>query len=193
MNKWATLALIIAGFLIPSIALATPIQFTGNGHYYDFIAASPTAAGLTWDQARAAATGLTYNGVSGHLATLTSSAEDQFIRDNFTSETTKFVGPWFGASWDGSAGGTTGGWSWVTGEAFSYTGWNTGEPNHLYGENAIHFSGGGWNDIGSGRTDTSGYLVEYEGAPNPVPEPATLFLMGSGLAGLMGVRRKSRA
>lgn len=176
-----TLLVILSAFVVK--AEASPVYSLETGHYYDFIRGS-----FTWDQARAAAEALSYNGAQGYLATLTSYEEDQFIRSNFSSLVSQFVGPWFGAIWDGSAYGPTAGWSWVTGEAFSYTGWNGGEPNHLSGENAIHFSYGGWNDILRGRTDAIGYFVEYN-AGTPVPIPATALLFGLGLIGLAGVRK----
>lgn len=178
---------ICALFVILSVFVinvqASPVYYPGTGHSYEFISGT-----FTWDQAKAAAEALSYNGAQGYLATLTSNGEDLFIRNNFSSEVIKFVGPWFGAIWDGSASGPTGGWSWVTGETFSYTGWNAGEPNHLSGEDAIHFSNGGWNDILRGRTDAIGYFVEYN-AGTPVPIPATALLLGLGLLSLAGVRK----
>ncbi len=60
-----TLLVILSVFVIK--AEASPVYYAGTGHYYDFISGS-----FTWDQAKAAAEALSYNGAQGYLATLTS-------------------------------------------------------------------------------------------------------------------------
>ena len=47
-------------------------------------------------------------------------------------------------------------------------------------------------DFGSGRDNDFG-SYGYSGGAAPVPEPATMLLMGTGLAGLIGARRKKKA
>ena len=56
---------------------------------------------------------------------------------------------------------TDGIWEWVTGEAWSYTNWNSGEPNGGTGENCAHyFVGTTWNDTIC--SITRNYVVEYD-------------------------------
>jgi hypothetical protein len=52
-------------------ASAAPVHNTDNGHYYEAVA---RPQGITWDAARAEAEGRSYNGLHGHLATLTSAS-----------------------------------------------------------------------------------------------------------------------
>ena len=75
--------------------------------------------------------------MGGHLVTVTSSAENSFIFGLWPSG-------WIGLT-DEVSEGT---WRWVTGEAYSYTSWNSGEPNNAGNEDYIQFVGGGrWNDL----------------------------------------------
>ena len=58
-----------------------PVQWTtasgGNGHYYQDVPI-PTS-GMTWVQAEQAAAAMSYNGLPGHLVTITSQAENNFV------------------------------------------------------------------------------------------------------------------
>src|SRR5262245_3803611 len=68
------------GFLLAHVSAAAPIFFIGNGSYYDVITAR-----VPWTAADAAAKRLpTFLGRTGRLATITSKAENDFLRDSFT-------------------------------------------------------------------------------------------------------------
>ena len=56
-----------------------------------------------------------------------------------------------------------GGWRWVTGDPWSYSNWNAGEPNNATGghEDCLTLAANGrWNDT-RGAAGVTGYLVEY--------------------------------
>lgn len=165
----------------------TPVQWSVNGHWYEAFAADA----INWSDASTAATAK-----GGYLATLTNADENAWVYDNV-------VVPMFGTgagetdqAWLGGfqpAGSTepAGGWEWVTGEAWSYTNWGSGEPNDVNGvEDHLtinRFGDWTWNDEGSWPAGVKGYVVEY------VPDGGyTFLLLGLGLLG-SGVARRMTA
>src|SRR5205085_5263398 len=69
----------VAFFLCAGRAFADPLQWQlsdgGNGHYYEFV----RATFINYDQAKAQAAAKSFAGLPGHLATITSAPEGDFI------------------------------------------------------------------------------------------------------------------
>jgi hypothetical protein len=168
----------------------------GNGHYYQLVA---VPGGISWSAANTAA-----QNAGGYLATLTSSAENSFVYTNlaslnasvwFTDTSGNSEGPWLGGFQPNGSSEPSGGWSWVTGEAWSFTSWSPGEPNNFNpNEDYLQFFGAGssinsnWNDA-AGAVAVRGYLIEYD--TSPIPEPADAALILAGIAGgLIAWRRR---
>src|SRR4051812_33400035 len=84
-----------------------PVAAGGNGHRYAL-----TDAAVSWDQAEAEAVAL-----GGHLASVTSRAENDFILNNLN-------GGWIGFNDIASEGK----FAWTTGEPVTFTNWAAGEP-----------------------------------------------------------------
>jgi hypothetical protein len=75
--------------------------------------------------------------MGGYLVTVTSAAENNFIFGLWPSG-------WIGLTDEVNEGV----WRWVTGETYSYTSWNPGEPNNAGNEDYVQFVGNGkWNDL----------------------------------------------
>jgi hypothetical protein len=88
--------------------------------------------------------------MGGHLVTITTSGENSFIFNIWPSG-------WIGLTDEV----TEGVWRWVTGETYSYTSWNPGEPNNAGNEDYVQFVGGGkWNDLPNNYSLP--YVLEFE-------------------------------
>jgi hypothetical protein len=161
----------------PGGTASAPVYDPGNGHWYQAVR---VPGGLTWYAAQAAATALSYAGYTGHLATITSAEENQFIIISLAPAS--YDGLWLGGYQDTTAPDyfePAGGWRWITGEPWGFTNWSPGEPNnntvrgpenHLQ----INFSNTTWNDLPA-TYPISGYLVEYE--PGPLSAAASIQLL----------------
>lgn len=175
------------GKRVVTFSMGNSVSFS-NGHFYQYVSTT-----TTWASAKTAAEGMTYLGLQGYLATVTSSTENSFIKDKLAADA------WIGGSDDylyiNAATGTTtyanqsaseSHWYWVTGPEkgtnFSnnnnspvtvsgqYANWSGGEPNNV-GASGEHYaeiyssgSTGSWNDLPASYTLP--YVVEYGGTPN---------------------------
>jgi hypothetical protein len=111
-----------------------------NGHSY--YRSTGTAV---WTTART-----NCSNMGGHLVTITTSGEQNFIYGLWPSG-------WIGLT-DEVTEGT---WRWVTGETYSYKNWNSGEPNNAGNEDYVQFvSNGKWNDLNN--NSSLAYVLEFE-------------------------------
>ena len=130
------------------------VEDGGNGHWY-----WSDRVSRTWSSAENAA-----ELQNAHLATSTSSAENEFLRTVIAQF--NLDRPFIGGFQDISAPDFTepaGGWRWVTGETWNYTRWASIEPNNQGGaENWLHFgdNSGLWNDSTASSQWTS--IMEWE-------------------------------
>ena len=174
-----------------NLGLSNVSYLPSNGHFYEYI----PALGISWIDARNAASTKNYYGLKGYLATLTAADESQLAgaqapgagwiggSDSEIEGTWKWVtGP------EGLANGGTGITFWIglangtTTPPFNFAFWNNGEPNQSNGTNEdyAHITApgvgipGSWNDLVltgdvSGNYQPKGYIVEYGGLPGETP------------------------
>lgn len=164
------------------------LYLAATGHFYQYV----SDPGISWTDARNAAAASSLYGLTGYLATVTSSTENDFIAAKLAGN------GWLGASDSAQEAD----WRWVTGpEAGTqfwqgddgscgagtpgtpgpvnglYSNWAGGEPNNCPpAENYAHFysSNGTWNDFpDSAGASIDGYVVEYGGMPGDSPTIST--------------------
>lgn len=165
-----------------------------NGHFYEYISGT-----TSWTSALSNAAARTYMNLNGYLATITSQAENDFVKDKLNADA------WIGASDDytyinaatgtstyANQGAAEGKWYWVSGPVgekgvqFSngninpvatnsmFNNWNPAEPNNSgnnehYGE--LYSSGANPGKWNDLPNNNLGYVVEYGGlAADPLLE-----------------------
>ena len=103
-----------------TVTLNTEIFDPADGHYYKLVT---TTQSVTWPQAEADAAALTFNGLTGYLATVTTAAENSpFITSTFNFSVIP-GGVLIGGFQPPGSPEPAGGWQWITGEPFIYTNW----------------------------------------------------------------------
>jgi hypothetical protein len=196
-----TMVGILCAATITTNAMAAAVRWDvgdgGNGHWYELIFES-----MSWDQAKAASETYIIDGVSGHLATITSADENAFLVNTFLPGQSG-RGFWLGGFQLPGQSRTDEGWQWVTGETWDYENWWLGnvvpEPNDWPGMGVedsqedymgfSHESFGQWNDTQINEPYMrSGYFVEV----NAVPLPAAFWLFLSAIVAFTGFIKRNK-
>jgi len=152
----------------PSIERRFPNSVQNDGHWYSFVYVD--AMGISWNEARSYA-----EACGGHLVTITTAEEDEFVRRTFGPRMSSGKELLLGGQCD-QPGGT---WSWVNGEAWGYTRWGkfkSGAPGEPSAKNqadlretvlTLRNDGGytqspAWNDAPEVSPHTHSFLIEWE-------------------------------
>jgi len=170
-------------FALP-IPVAGPVFNPATGHYYTLL--SPGS----WTDSEAAAIAF----LGGHLVTINDAAEQAFVQGTIGALANAQgcpSGPNICNLWTGLRSSTApvgsaveANYSWVSGEAKTYTNWLAGEPSGDNPGGYVTMAAGsapayGWNDI----INTGNPNRLDRGVVETAPEPGTLLLLGPALVG----------
>lgn len=142
------------------------------GYFHDHLYIAVLSWGINWDMARRAA-----QAAGGHLVTISSSAENTFVRDLYAKDNrfqflngqrSAFLGPYIGLYQMPNAKEPNDGWHWVNDEPLKFMAWSSGQPDNYNGVEGVaafitQVNGGtepNWNDMPS--ADVRGFIVEVE-------------------------------
>ena len=174
----AAVVLTAVSTLTSTVATAAVVAF--DGRFYEFVPAS----GITWAQANTQANAKpAINGMSAHLATIATAAEDAFLSAQRVANvpTSGNQQVWVGGFQPNCNPEPGCGWTWVNGELIktppNYTNWQAGQPDNAPSPSANHLTIGqnrqdGWADYDK-TNDIWGYVVEW-GDNKTVPLTACL-------------------
>jgi hypothetical protein len=150
--------------------VADSSSFSFGGHRYQWVPGM-----IKWGDAKAKAASM-----GGHLATITSREEHDFVIEKVRQLVSQRNHAWIGAS---RARGSVD-WKWVTGEPFDFTGWQTGQPDASLNFDCYadywHADSGkiGWDDTPGENNPRQGFIVEWDDAGSApaiaaTPSPAS--------------------
>lgn len=184
MVKYLATCLTILLSVLAALPAAASTYTFGNSEYILI-----QSSGISWDDAKLAA-----EAAGGHLATITSAEESAYLKSNVFRDLNKAY--WLGGyqTGDQNKKTPTENWNWVTDEEWSFTDWSNIEPNNA-GTNEIHLSadsryGFQWNDEDSDVShQINGYVVE-KSLSAPTPIPGAVWLLGTALVAILGIKRR---
>ena len=151
------------------------IEEGGNGHFYEVVYVG--SSGISWTDANSEAIV-----AGGYLVTITSKEENDFVYSLISSNNDLWapwndngLGPWLGGFQNKEAYDVDEGWTWITGEVWSYTNWSPTTPDDYHGvnEDKLHFfsshslmNDSAWNDnpdkVEDSGTPIRAYIVEFD-------------------------------
>jgi len=141
-----------------------PTVYWGNGHYYEWVSSN-----LYWGNVEYYASQRTHEGLTGYLATVTSSGENDFIwdrsKDNARITGDAYLGGQYvgnNRTWSWKTGPENGSWFWENNAAVAgwYSNWQSQGRNGDSGSAdslAIGWGAGVWDDTNSRKN----YITEY--------------------------------
>jgi hypothetical protein len=176
-----------------AMPISAPIQNPANNHYYFLLGSDNWPA----SQSQALSFG-------GNLVTINDAAENAWVATTFLNYGGMSRDLWTGLN-DVATEGT---YQWVSGEPFTYSNWQPGQPDngdgyypnedyvHMFGGTSTeHLAGwvpGKWNDLQdiAGYTSNTGTSRQIFGLVEVVPEPSVNILLLSAASVLVWLRSR---
>ena len=157
-------AVVLSGAVSATAMGQAPVEWKvsdgGNGHWYQWV---KQPSGITWSSAQSLC-----EAKGGYLATPTSSAENDFVFNLTlpTSEWPTVLGPWLGGFQAPNSIEPGGGWQWVTGEPWTWTIWDNGQPDNgceSQNESSLHYLWffKHWNDFPNNAPGCGGWPLNW--------------------------------